>query len=516
MSGNARRILAILSVAATAGLANADAYYIEAESHVETYQTVTEQPESNWGSAMSAGVFTIYAGAPAAGYAMYNIPAGTVPAGTYYFAERGFEHYAHPRGLGIDFKATGGTDIFNGFTNFGYTYNPNNQSTDMGWMWAYTDFTSSTTIATITIDPSLDYSIRVSSVAGSPSNSDVFALLSAPTLPDNAIPASGRYISTGEVSTWKVNASGDWNTASNWNPVSPNGVDRIASFGSIITSPKTVYTDVPVTVGTLKFDNANGYQIAGQGSLTIEVSGGAGSINVAQGSHKINLPLIFASNTNVNVAGGATLTLADPTRITANKTVTKTGDLLIEAALTLESGASLVLGPGAATFFNAPSLASGAKIDVKNNAVTIDYRGQTSPAATVLLQLTSGYNDGTWNGAGITTSSSTSNAGLGWVETTSAESILVKFANYGDANLNGVVDSTDFSAFVAGYGKTTGGVWADGDFDYNGKVNTLDFNRLAGNFGATLPAAALGSVVPEPTSLALLACAGLMGLRRRK
>lgn len=516
MRGNATRIIAILSLAACATLAKADAYYIEAENHAVTYQTVTDVPEANWGSAMSGGTFTIYAGAPGAGYGLYNIPAGTIPPGTYYFAERGFENYSHPRGLGIDYKPVIDNDIFTGFTNFAYTLNPNNMSTDMGWMWAYTDFSSSTAIATITIAPNTDYSLRVSSVAGSPSNSDVFALLSAPTLPDNAIPAGGRYVSTGEVSSWKVNSSGDWATNSNWNPVSPNGVDRIASFGGIITSPKTVYSDLPVTVGTLKFDSASGYQLAGQGSLSIEVSTGSGSVSVLQGSHKINLPLIFVSDSNVTVAGGALLTIADPMRIKAGKTVTKSGDLSIEAALTLEAGASLVMGPGAASLFGAPALASGAKINLQNNSVTIDYRGQSSPSGTIKSQLTSGYNNGAWNGEGINTSSSTATTGLGWVETPASESILVKYAYYGDANLSGTVDSTDFSAFAAGYGKTTGGIWANGDFNYDGKVNTLDFNSLAGNFGAPAPAANLGAVVPEPASLALAMGVAILATRRRK
>jgi len=177
------------------GAAMGAQYFIEAESRAVTFQTVTDQPEASWGSAMSGGIYSISAGAPSAGYCLYNIPAGTIPAGTYYFAERGFEHYSHPRGLGIDYKPAIDNDIFTGFTNFAYTYNPNNVSTDMGWLWSYTD-SSGSTIASITIAPNTDYSIRLSSVASSPSNFDVFALLSEQVLPPNAVPAGGSYVST--------------------------------------------------------------------------------------------------------------------------------------------------------------------------------------------------------------------------------------------------------------------------------------------------------------------------------
>jgi len=61
--------------------------------------------------------------------------------------------------------------------------------------------------------------------------------------------------------------------------------------------------------------------------------------------------------------------------------------------------------------------------------------------------------------------------------------------------------------------------WALGDFNYDGKVNAIDFNALAANFGATpiAPSEGLGTLVPEPASIAMLGLAGLlMGRKRRK
>ena len=63
---------------------------------------------------------------------------------------------------------------------------------------------------------------------------------------------------------WIVAGSGDWNNVANWSGVIPNAVGAEADFfGAITASPQTVYTNLPITVGTLHFNNANEYVIAG-------------------------------------------------------------------------------------------------------------------------------------------------------------------------------------------------------------------------------------------------------------
>jgi hypothetical protein len=316
---------------------------------------------------------------------------------------------------------------------------------------------------------------------------------------------------------WKYNASGDWNVAGNWVGGVPNGTSATAAFGSVNSSPTTVYTNTPVTVGTLSFDSPNAYVLAGAGSLTLD-AGGTAQVDVLQGAHEINLRTVFASDTNITVASGATLTIGKPMTIKAGKVVAKTGTIIIEAPLTIEANAALSLGAGpAARVFGAPSLGSGAHVDVQNNSMIVDYRGQVSPAATIKSQLTAGYNNGTWNGSGINTSSATATKGLGWRDNAGSEAIEIKYTYYGDTDLSGTVTSTDFNALVAGYGKTSGAIWSEGDFNYDGKVNTMDFNQLAGNFGApAIPAAPLGAVVPEPASTSLLLGVALMLAKRRR
>lgn len=89
----------------------------------------------------------------------------------------------------------------------------------------------------------------------------------------------------------------------------------------------------------------------------------------------------------------------------------------------------------------------------------------------------------------------------------------------GDANIDQLVDSTDFNALLGGYGKLTSALWTEGDFDGDQKVTTTDFNVLAANFGGTpppVPGATLGAVVPEPTTLSVIGLTGLMMLARRR
>src|SRR5207248_5322707 len=117
-----------------------------------------------------------------------------------------------------------------------------------------------------------------------------------------------------------------------------------------------------------------------------------------------------------------------------------------------------------------------------------------------------------------------SNKGLGWVDNTTAKQVLVGYVYYGDANLDGTVDTLDFNSLAANFGGT-GKVWSQADFNYDGTVDTLDFNNLAANFGQQLAdgsggggagAANVGALVPEPTSAAKIALSlGVLATARR-
>ncbi len=94
--------------------------------------------------------------------------------------------------------------------------------------------------------------------------------------------------------------------------------------------------------------------------------------------------------------------------------------------------------------------------------------------------------------------------------------VLARYTLSGDANLDGHVNALDFNAVATNFGGTSR-VWSSGDFNFDGTVNTLDFAMIALNFNAA-PAASLslGALVPEPSSLMVLAAAGLLAGRRRR
>jgi len=267
---------------------------------------------------------------------------------------------------------------------------------------------------------------------------------------------------------------------------------------------------------------------------------------VLSGSHTISAPIVLNDDATITVTpSSSTLTLTGEFNA-AGRAVTKAGSgtaqfqNLRSSSLNLTGGTVKIAAkaspadPAGTSVVGSLSLDPSATLDLTNNAMVVDY-GFISPINTIRSAILSGYNNGAWTGTGITSSSAAANGitAVGYAEASDlfttfpatfagqsvdATSLLLRYTLGADANLDGLVTSSDFNLLVAHYGESNAR-WSFGDFDYNGKVNTLDFNRLAGLFGATLPTggAALGSLVPEPASATLLAgmFAMLAGRNRR-
>jgi probable HAF family extracellular repeat protein len=319
---------------------------------------------------------------------------------------------------------------------------------------------------------------------------DGWTLLSARGINDLGQIVGGGTNSSGELHaflatplpTWKVDASGDWSAAGNWFASVPSGVGAEARFTGAITAPRLVTLDTPRTVGRIIFDNPQTYTLAGQ-TLTFSGSSGSTGVRVRGGAHNITAPVVFSGNASITIDAGAALKLSGPI-----------------------SGAVMSL-----------NLDTGATLDLADNDLVIDYDPlDGSPLPGVLAALASAYNNGAWNGAGITSSAAAGDAtqktalGAGETGSPDASSVLIKFTYYGDATLDGQVDVGDLGRLASAW--QGAGTWSDGDFDFDGSVNVNDLGLLAINWLAGVgnplgpdfasAAAALGlpAAVPEPAA----------------
>ncbi|MGV3662239.1 MAG: beta strand repeat-containing protein, partial [Prosthecobacter sp.] len=113
---------------------------------------------------------------------------------------------------------------------------------------------------------------------------------------------------------WKVNASGSWSSAANWNNLDagtsyPSGIDAIANLTNQISTTRTVTMDVPVTLGTLNIGDVSGghtFNISG-GTLTFDVTTGNAALNMVNDGGSISISSAIVLNDALDI------TLDDPT-----------------------------------------------------------------------------------------------------------------------------------------------------------------------------------------------------------
>jgi len=143
---------------------------------------------------------------------------------------------------------------------------------------------------------------------------------------------------------------------------------------------------------------------------------------------------------------------------------------------------------------------TGGKLDLSNNAMTINYTGQSDPIASIRSYLASGYSNGAWSGSGIVSSAAAANpnhnTAIGYADwadgqgvNTMPNTIELKYTLYGDANLDGQVNSADLQILLAGLNRS--GSWDQGDFNYDGQVNSADLQALLFTLNTSLGSQAM-------------------------
>ena len=205
---------------------------------------------------------------------------------------------------------------------------------------------------------------------------------------------------------------------------------------------------------------------------------------------------------------------------TARAAVVTMDELVLDADVTMVVEPAGMGYPTGGIVIDTGSLviAPTGRLDLKNNAVIV----RSGNFATIQGYVITGYNGGAWDGYGINSSSAASDpdhlTAVGVINNADAQltefhevavsnlEVLVSYAYYGDANLDGYVDDTDLTQMALGTAGLGAG-WYFGDFNYSGAVDAADYALYTASFNALHP-------VPEPGVVGLLAVGALACLRR--
>ncbi len=104
----------------------------------------------------------------------------------------------------------------------------------------------------------------------------------------------------------------------------------------------------------LRFVSTQPYTLAGTGALAIEADSGKGSIDVQQGTHCVELPVLLESDTDFHAAAGTSLKLPGTTFDLNGNTLDTDGDgsLVVEDGTFNMNNGSLTVGAGSSVLFS--------------------------------------------------------------------------------------------------------------------------------------------------------------------
>jgi autotransporter-associated beta strand protein len=285
-------------------------------------------------------------------------------------------------------------------------------------------------------------------------------------------------------------------------------------------------------------------------------------VNLASGGLTFNTASNAVTITNsMSGTGGFTKTGLGVLTLTGSNvysgaTNVSGGTLVIGVAGALPNANSVAVGLGATLVADSQTTVSSvSSLNINGNLIV--HNGVLS---TLNSAVATGFGGGSWNGAGgivstAAASDTTHLHALGVIQnddgtgsgnalystfegqSTVDSDVLVKYTYYGDTDLNGEVDGSDYSRIDNAYlhninnpGSPLTG-WFNGDFNYDGVIDGSDYTLIDNAFNSqgvqiaaeiAAPTAQIAggaaSAVPEPATLGLLGigAVGLLGRRRRK
>ncbi|MBU6222984.1 MAG: autotransporter-associated beta strand repeat-containing protein, partial [Planctomycetes bacterium] len=231
---------------------------------------------------------------------------------------------------------------------------------------------------------------------------------------------------SGLLAQWNVDAGGTWTTAANWTPSEPNGAADTATFGSVITAPRTVTLNAPRTIGNVVFNNVNAYTIAPAAAQTLTIGDGTGTklLQVVSGSHTIAAPVALASNVGVDVVAGQTLALTGPVSGVGTLTKTSGGTLRLTGSNTYTGNTTVSAG---AIEFTAGAISSGV-LTLDGGGVRY-AAGNTEDLSSKTVNLAFGGGTVNTGGNDVTFANSIGNGGSGGLTKSGSGTLTLQGAN---------------------------------------------------------------------------------------
>jgi hypothetical protein len=391
---------------------------------------------------------------------------------------------------------------------------------------------------------------RVATVWGPARNALV--VLDSTTLDDDFIGKNSDAMFAGNLASWVAggetdgaclwvsSTGGGWQDSSRWQLSEQPSIADDATFN--LSSPGyTVTVSSPVTARNLIVQNDHPTLNMATASANLTLAQGI-TIGSANGSSS-SLTLTDSTGTGSAALSATSVSVAANASLSISGGILNTDSLVANGAVCIAGGTldiTVAASHGKLNTIHSLTLSGNGDLDLANTDLDL----QTGSLADITVEIRSGCAAGTWTGTGISSAAAASDTAhltaLGVIQNGSTygsaagslgtfdginpapTDILVKYTYYGDANLDGQVDGSDYTKIDNGFNNHLTG-WANGDFNYDGIVDGSDytlidnaFNNQAASLAAVTSQISATGTVPEPAGVGILAVLGFALARRKR